>query len=106
MKTIETTIVIFPDGRVHIPSHIGLPPGEHRAILVIDNTPKITSPQDERKQLRAALKAAGKLTDLTPNEKAVAAQATLTLEEAKTILDRVGDQPLSEIVLAMRGQSE
>jgi hypothetical protein len=53
--------------------------------------------------VRAALRAAGKLADLTPGEKAIAAQSTLTLDEARAILDRAGGKPLSEIVLEMRG---
>lgn len=105
MKTIETTITVFPDGRIDIPPRPDLAPGAHRAVLVIDDMPTVAH-HDERTRLRAALKAAGKLAELTPDEKLIAAQATLTLDEAKAILDRAGGNPLSELVLAMRGSNE
>ena len=57
----------------------------------------------ERERLRAALRAAGRLGELSPEEKLRAAQSTLTLEEARAILDRAGGKPLSEIILEMRG---
>ena len=60
----------------------------------------------ERERLRAALRAAGKLAELSPDEKRRAAQSTLTLDEARTILDRAGGKPLSEIILEMRGPKE
>ncbi len=60
----------------------------------------------EREHLRAALRAAGLLAELSPDEKRLAAQSTLTLEEARAILDRVGGKPLSEIILEMRGPKE
>ncbi|HEY3231700.1 MAG TPA: hypothetical protein VGJ87_20900 [Roseiflexaceae bacterium] len=37
MKTIETTITVLPDGSIKIPTHTELPPGEHRAVLVVDS---------------------------------------------------------------------
>jgi hypothetical protein len=61
---------------------------------------------DERQRLRAVLRAAGKLTELSPEEKRLAAQSTLTLDEARAILDRAGGKPLSEIILEMRGPKE
>lgn len=36
MKTIETTITVFPDGRIEIPPRPDLAPGEHRAVLVVE----------------------------------------------------------------------
>jgi hypothetical protein len=60
----------------------------------------------ERERLRAVLRAAGRLGELSPEEKQRAAQSTLTLEEARAILDRAGGKPLSEIVLEMRGPKE
>lgn len=60
----------------------------------------------ERERATAALRAAGLLTELSPDEKARAAQSTLTLEEARAILDRAGGTPLSEIILEMRGPKE
>lgn len=63
-------------------------------------------PLSERDRATAALRAAGLLTELSPEEKARAAQSTLTLDEARAILDRAGGKPLSEIVLEMRGPKE
>jgi hypothetical protein len=60
----------------------------------------------EREQLRTSLRAAGKLTELSQEEKQLAAQSTLTLDEARAILDRAGGKPLSEIILDMRGPKE
>jgi hypothetical protein len=57
----------------------------------------------ERERAIAALRAAGLLTELSAEEKARAAQSTLTLPEARAILDRAGGKPLSEEVLEMRG---
>lgn len=60
----------------------------------------------ERERLRAVLRVAGKLAELSPDEKQRAAQSTLTLDEARAILDRADGKPLSEIVLEMRGPKE
>lgn len=60
----------------------------------------------ERERLRAALRAAGRLGELSLEEKQRAAHSTLTLEEARAILDRAGGKPLSEIILEMRGPKE
>ncbi|MFN8483582.1 MAG: hypothetical protein U0768_11125 [Anaerolineae bacterium] len=64
------------------------------------------TPTTERERLRAALRSAGLLTELSETEKALAAQSTLTLEQAREILDRSGGKPLSEIILEMRGPKE
>jgi len=37
MQTIETTIVVLPDGSIRVPPRPGLPPGEHRAVLLIES---------------------------------------------------------------------
>lgn len=63
-------------------------------------------PSGERERSREVLRAAGLLAELSPEEKALAAQSTLTLEEARAILDRAGGKPLSEIILEMRGPKE
>jgi hypothetical protein len=63
-------------------------------------------PLSERERATAALRAAGLLTELSPAEKVRAAQSTLTLDEARAILDRAGGKPLSEIILEMRGPKE
>jgi hypothetical protein len=104
MKTIETTITVLPDGSIQIPPRPDLPPGEHHAVLVVEET--AVTPPDERERVAATLRAAGLLTELSPEEKARAARSTLTLEEARTILDRAGGKPLSEIVLDLRGPKE
>lgn len=37
MKTIETTVTVLPDGSIRFHGRADLPPGEHRAVLVIDS---------------------------------------------------------------------
>jgi hypothetical protein len=37
VKTIETVITVLVDGSIHVPPHPGLPPGDHRAVLVVDD---------------------------------------------------------------------
>ncbi len=63
-------------------------------------------PADEREQAIGALRAAGLLTELGPELKQQAAQATLTTEELLSVGARAGGQPLSEIVLEQRGPKE
>lgn len=46
MQTIETTIVVLPDGSIHIPPRPGLPPGEHRAVLLIKSEASFGVPQE------------------------------------------------------------
>jgi proteasome assembly chaperone (PAC2) family protein len=60
----------------------------------------------ERDRATAVLRAAGLLTELSPEEKERAACSTLMLEEARAILDRAGSKPLSEVILEMRGPKE
>ena len=62
--------------------------------------------KSERDRVRDALQAAGLLAELSPQEKQQAAQAKLSLDEARHILDRSEGQSLSEIVLEMRGPKE
>jgi hypothetical protein len=100
LRTIETTITVLPDGSIQMPPQSDLAPGHHRVLLTIE------APGDERGQLRAVLKAASRLADLSQQEKLRAAQSTLTLEEARAILDRSGGKPLSELILEMRGPKE
>jgi hypothetical protein len=97
LQMIETTITVLPDGSIHIPPRADLPPGEHRAVLAFE------VPASDRERLRTVLQAAGRLAELSPQEKQRAAQSTLTLDEARAILDRTSGQPLSEIILEMRG---
>jgi hypothetical protein len=39
MKTIETTILVTPDGTVTLQSPANIPPGEYRIVVVIDERP-------------------------------------------------------------------
>ena len=66
----------------------------------------VEQPMSEHERAIAALRMAGLLTELSLKEKARAAQSTLTLDEARAILDRAGGKPLSEVVLEMRGPKE
>lgn len=97
MPTIETTITVFANGRIHVAPQPDLVPGQYQAVLVPQ------APPGERARVTEALRAAGLLTELSAAEKARAAQSTLTLDEAQAILDRAGGKPLSEVVLEMRG---
>jgi hypothetical protein len=60
----------------------------------------------ERERLKEVLRAAGKLAEPSPEMQRLAAESTLTLDEARAILDRAGGKPLSEIILEMRGPKE
>jgi hypothetical protein len=44
MKTIETTITVLADGSIQIPPRPDLTPGEHRAVLVVDEAQAGVSP--------------------------------------------------------------
>lgn len=57
----------------------------------------------EREQATAVLQAAGLLTELGPEMQKRAAQADLTLEEVRAALDASAGQPLSELIIEMRG---
>ncbi|MFN8483780.1 MAG: hypothetical protein U0768_12140 [Anaerolineae bacterium] len=57
----------------------------------------------ERERLRSALRAAGMLAEPSQEMRQLADESTLSLEEARAILDRVGGKPLSEVILEMRG---
>jgi hypothetical protein len=39
MRTIETTILVTPDGTVTLPGPADMPPGEHRIVVIIDEQP-------------------------------------------------------------------
>jgi len=54
----------------------------------------------------AVLRAAGLLTELSPEEKERATRAILSLEEARAVLDRAGGKPLSEVIPEMRGSKD
>lgn len=64
------------------------------------------APPGEHERVTEVLRAAGLLTELSPEAKARAARSDLTLAEARAILDRVPGQPLSEIIIEMRGPKE
>jgi predicted transcriptional regulator len=57
----------------------------------------------ERARAREVLRAAGLLTELGPELKQRAAQATATPEEIQAAFARAGGKPLSEIVIEQRG---
>lgn len=97
MKTIQTTITVLPDGSIQIPVPLALPPGEHRAVLVVQ------APSAERKQLWDIVRTTGRLAELSLEEKQCAATSTLTLDEARAMLDRAGGKPLSDSIIEMRG---
>ncbi|MDQ2998300.1 MAG: hypothetical protein M3R61_14780 [Chloroflexota bacterium] len=61
------------------------------------------APVGERERAIAVLREAGLLAESGPELKARAARSTLSLEEARLILDRAGGQPLSELILELRG---
>lgn len=63
-----------------------------------------STPMSER--ATEALRAAGLLTELSPEEKRRAVQSTATLEEVSCALDRAEGRPLSELILEMRGPKE
>ena len=60
---------------------------------------------DEREKVRAALRAAGLLTELGPNLKKMA-DPTISLDEVIAAMSRVEGQSLSDIVLEQRGPKE
>jgi plasmid stability protein len=64
------------------------------------------APLSERDRAREVLRAAGLLAEPSEEMKRIAAQSTLTLEEARQILDSTEGKPLSEIILEMRGPKE
>jgi hypothetical protein len=100
MKTIETTITVMPDGSIQIAPRPDLVPGDYRVVLVPQ------APQGERERATEALRAAGLLAEPSTEMQRLAAESTLTLDEARAILDRAGGKPLSEIILEMRGPKE
>jgi hypothetical protein len=57
----------------------------------------------EREKVTAILRAAGLLTELSAEEKKRAEQVDVTLEEVIAALDAAGGQPLSELIIEMRG---
>lgn len=64
------------------------------------------APPTERERAIAALRAAGLLTELSPEMKKLAAESTATLQEVQVLLDEAGGPPLSELILEMRGPKE
>lgn len=58
---------------------------------------------DERERAITVLRQAGFITELGPELKQQAAQATMSLEEIQSLFASVGGKPLSEIALEQRG---
>jgi len=67
---------------------------------------RITSLMSERELTTEVLRAAGLLTELSPEEKKRVARSKATLEEVRAALDRAGGKPLSEVILEMRRPKE
>ncbi|HET6469440.1 MAG TPA: hypothetical protein VFG43_13790 [Geminicoccaceae bacterium] len=39
MVTLRTKVLVLPDGSVEVPGRTTLPPGEHEAVIVIEEAP-------------------------------------------------------------------
>ena len=93
-------------------SQQGKPVEEIVQAVVVQHAPQprpdllAPAPPGERERGIAVLRDAGMLAELSPQEKARAARSTLTLEEARAILDPAGGKPLSEVIIEMRGPKE
>jgi hypothetical protein len=77
--------------------------GKPAATVARDLLVERLAPLSEREREREVLRAAGLLAEPSEEMKKLAAESTLTLEEARAILDRAGGKPLSEFILEMRG---
>ena len=53
MKTFETTAVVAPDGTLTAQLPVDIAPGEHRIVLVIDDSPPYLTPRWEGTDGRA-----------------------------------------------------
>ena len=72
--------------------------------LLIERLNLLVAPAlSEREQVTAVLRSAGLLADLSDEEKKRAEQVDVTLEEVIAALDAAGGQPLSELIIEMRG---
>jgi len=60
-------------------------------------------PKDSREQAHQLLKTAGLHTELSPELQKLAENSTATLEQVQAAFARAGGQPLSEMVIEMRG---
>lgn len=69
---------------------------------IAEKTVAEPAPQTQRERMRAALYARGLLAEPTEEMRRMAGESTLTLDEARAILDRVGGKPLSEVILELR----
>jgi predicted transcriptional regulator len=87
---------------------LGQPPEKMAQEILMERLEVLPAPtaKSERERVREALQAAGMLAELSPQEKQLAAQSTMSLEEVRRVLDRSEGKPLSEIVLEMRGPKE
>jgi hypothetical protein len=64
------------------------------------------APPGERERAIAVLRAAGMLAELSAQEKQRAARCDITLEEVRAALDSTGGNPLSELIIEMRGPKD
>jgi hypothetical protein len=105
------TLELAPDlyGRLRQEAErIGKPLDKTAQELLAQQLADLPTPveKSERERVREALRASGLLTELGPEMKKRARQATMSLEEIRAALDRAGGQPLSELILEMRGPKE
>lgn len=66
-------------------------------------TERLATATSERSRAIEVLKAAGLFAEPSEAMRTRAAQATMSLAEVQTALDRVGGKPLSEVVIEQRG---
>lgn len=74
--------------------------------LLTERLHPTTKPLSERERVTEALRQAGLLAELSPEEKRRAESCTVTLDEVRAALDQSSGPPLSELVLKMRGPKE
>lgn len=76
---------------------------EKTAETIISQRLIAPAPAGEKAKAIAALRAAGLLTELDPEEIKRSQQVTMTLEEIRAALDASEGKPLSEVIIEMRG---
>ena len=74
--------------------------------LLTERVVPISKPLREREQVTEALRKAGLLAEISPEEKRRAESCTVTLDEVRAALDQSSGPPLSELIIEMRGPKE
>ncbi len=64
------------------------------------------APATEKAKAIEALRKAGLLTELSPDEIKRTQQVTMRMEEIRAALGKAGGKPLSELIIEMRGPKE